>query len=100
MPLVLLVDDDPAVRSALARFVGRHGHEVLQASDAAEGVAAIQKHSPELVVTDMEMPGGTGFVVLDAGLRAHIPVVILTAHASVQMAVDAMKRGAANFLTK
>jgi DNA-binding NtrC family response regulator len=100
MALVLLVDDDPAVRSALARFVGRLGHEVIQAADAAEGVAAIQRSGPNLVITDMEMPGGTGFLVLDAGIKARIPVVILTAHASVEMAVDAMKRGAANFLTK
>ena len=100
MPHVLLVDDDPNLRGALARFVGRHGHQVSQASDAAEGVAQIQKLMPDLVITDMEMPGGTGFLVLDAGLRAKVPVVILTAHASVEMAVDAMKRGAANFLTK
>ncbi|HZU81588.1 MAG TPA: sigma-54 dependent transcriptional regulator [Polyangiaceae bacterium] len=100
MPLVLLVDDDPAVRSALARFVGRLGHEVAQACDGAEGVSAIHRINPDLVITDMEMPGGTGFVVLEAGMKARVPVVILTAHASVEMAVDAMKRGAANFLTK
>src|SRR5579883_809780 len=87
MPLVLLVDDDPAVRSALARFVGRLGHEVAQACDGAEGVSAIHRINPDLVITDMEMPGGTGFVVLEAGMKARVPVVILTAHASVEMAV-------------
>src|SRR4051794_21948358 len=98
MSHILLVDDDPAVRSALARFVARHGHSVTQAADAAEGVEAVERLSPDLVVTDMEMPGGTGFLVLDAGTKASIPVVILTAHASVEMAVEAMRRGAANFL--
>ena len=100
MPQVLLVDDDPEIRSALSRFITRHGHQVIQAGDAGEGVSAIQQKQPDLVITDMEMPGGTGFVVLEAGLRASVPVVILTAHGSVQMAVDAMRRGAANFLSK
>src|SRR5437016_3421657 len=97
---VLIVDDDPATRSSLARFVARQGHSVSQAEGAGEAVGFLGKTKVDLVITDMEMPGGTGLVVLDAGLAAEVPVVILTAHASVEMAVDAMKRGAANFLTK
>jgi DNA-binding NtrC family response regulator len=100
MAHVLLVDDDPDVRSALGRFISRQGHQISHAADAAEGVAALQQGQPDLIITDMEMPGGTGFVVLDAGMKASIPVVILTAHASVEMAVEAMRKGAANFLTK
>src|SRR5438034_11799105 len=97
---VLIVDDDPATRSALSRFVARQGHAVSQASSAAEASALLVEKPFDLVITDMEKPGGTGLVVLEAGLLAEVPVVILTAHASVEMAVDAMKRGAANFLTK
>jgi DNA-binding NtrC family response regulator len=100
MPVVLLVDDDDAVRSTLARLVSRHGHVVLHASSATAGVTALRENKPDLIITDMEMPDGTGFEVLEAALRATIPVVILTGHASVSMAVDAMRRGAANFLSK
>src|SRR5437660_990992 len=100
MPQILIVDDDPSVRSTLARILALHGHTVVHAADAAEGVMALGREVPELVITDMEMPGGGGFVVLEAGIGARVPVVILTGHATVELAVEAMKRGAANFLTK
>ncbi len=100
MSIILLVDDDDAVRLTLGRIMGRQGHTLLHACSPAEAVEILRDRRPDLIVTDMEMPGGSGFEVLEAGLRGNIPVVILTGHASVTMAVEAMRRGAANFLSK
>src|SRR5690348_11056849 len=77
MAHVLIVDDDSYVRAVLSRLISRHGHTVSEAADGVEGAAAVRRLAPDLVVTDMEMPGGSGFNVLEAGTTAKIPVVIL-----------------------
>src|SRR4051812_26703517 len=100
MSSVLLVDDDRGIRTVLGRFVARHGYQVLHAADADEAAKVIRSVIPDLVITDLEMPGGGGFAVLEVGAAVRVPVVILTAHGTVDLAVQAMRKGAANFLTK
>lgn len=100
MAVVLLVDDDAGTRTVLGRIVTRLGHEVVAADGSSRAIGVLSTRKVDLALTDMEMPDGSGFDVLEAGIRTNVPVVIVTGHGSVEMAVGAMKKGAANFLAK
>lgn len=102
MARILVVDDDPAMREVLTIRLERWGHEVAAAEDgkAAEVVAGDWK--PDLVITDLVMPGQSGLQLLQAlkGADERRAVVLITAHGEVDTAVEAMKHGAADFVTK
>ncbi len=97
MSRILVVDDEPVIRRELKRALARESFEVVEASDVAEAEAA-GLGSFDLILTDLRLPGRDGDVLIE---RAHpIPVVVMTAHGSVPSAVDAMKRGAVDYLAK
>jgi DNA-binding NtrC family response regulator len=100
--LILIVDDEEAQRTVLAGFLRKRGFEIVQAGCVADGLAAVGARAIDLVLTDLRMPGGTGLELLEGvrGLNPDIPVVVMTAFGAVASAVDAMKRGAADYLTK
>ena len=100
--VILVVDDEQAQRTVLAGFLRKRGFEVIQAAAVEEGVAAVTARTVDLVLTDLRMPGAGGLALLE-GVRAinpEIPVIVMTAFATVASAVDAMKKGAADYLTK
>ncbi|MBI2149327.1 MAG: sigma-54-dependent Fis family transcriptional regulator [Acidobacteria bacterium] len=99
---LLVVDDDPGIRTSLLVLLQNWGFEVLQACDAAEATAIVERHDPEIVITDVVMPEVSGLELLRT-LKAgdpHRPVLLITAQGSIDMAVEAMKQGARDFLTK
>ncbi len=99
---ILVVDDDPTFRDVLELRLQRWGFQVQTADRASKGVEIARKWSPDLVLSDVVMPEMSGIQLLKA-LRdddPHRTVILLTAHATVEMAVDAMKLGAVDFLTK
>ncbi len=98
---VLLIDDEARVRTSL-KMVLEPSYEILQAADAQEGLEAFRKEGPDLVLLDVILPGTDGLAVLET-LRAEsrmTPVIMLTGTKSVKTAVDAMKLGAADYLSK
>jgi len=98
---ILLVDDEPGIRAAL-KMVLQPGYETIAASSAQEGLQALRRESPNLVLLDIVMPGEDGLEFLEA-IRAEqpeVPVIMLSALNAVKTAVEAMKRGAADYLTK
>jgi DNA-binding NtrC family response regulator len=102
MSRILVVDDEAILRDAVAEALGRAGHAV-EAFDA--GRSALDRLAAEpfdLVVTDLKMAGLDGLQVLEEAKRLapDVPVVLVTAHGSVETAVRAMKRGAYDFLIK
>ena len=99
---VLIVDDEEQVCDVVARLLKRNGIEVFQANSAAEGIEVMDREPLDCVITDIQMPGGSGIDVLDhAGVHVPgLPVIILTAQASLQAAVDAVNKGAFHFLRK
>ena len=100
--VILIVDDEQAQRTVLAGFLRKQGFEVLQAASVPDGLTEVARRTVDLVLTDLRMPGGTGLDLLE-GVRAvnpEVPVVVMTAFGTVASAVDAMKRGAADYLTK
>jgi two-component system response regulator AtoC len=99
---VLVVDDDPAVGRVLSGLLSQAGWRSRWVSSGAAALAELQRLPTDLVITDLRMEGMNGMELL-ARTRAEfpdIPVVVLTAHGTVPIAVEAMKAGAADFLLK
>jgi len=100
MSSVLIIDDEPAITSALATYFERSGHEVMRAHSGEEGIAAVKRAHPDLVLLDLRLPDLSGFDVLER-VREFRPVVIMiTGHGDVPDAVRAMQAGAESFLIK
>jgi two-component system response regulator AtoC len=99
---VLLVDDDPAVSKVLSALLGQEGIETAEARSGADALAWLERRPADAVLTDLRMPGVDGMQLLDRIMARwpEVPVIMLTAHATVPLAVEAMKRGASEFLQK
>src|SRR5438034_1370268 len=99
---ILIVDDDAGIRASLAVLLQKWGFEPIQASDAMEATQIVEKQDPDIVITDVVMPEISGLELLRT-LKAgdpNRPVLLVTAQGSIDMAVEAMKQGARDFLTK
>jgi two-component system NtrC family response regulator len=99
---LLVVDDERTQRQMLTSILERAGYVVTTAADGEEALAKLDAGSYDLMLTDQKMPGMEGMELLERA-RTRIPglpVVLMTAYGSVSSAVDAMKRGAADYLTK
>ncbi|NVZ72833.1 sigma-54-dependent transcriptional regulator [Pseudomonas costantinii] len=99
---VLLVEDDRALREALADTLLLAGHDYRAVGSAEDALEAVEQESFSLVISDVNMPGMDGHQLLGL-LRARqpqLPVLLMTAHGAVERAVDAMRQGAADYLVK
>jgi DNA-binding NtrC family response regulator len=101
-PLVLVVDDEPASRDVLEMRVESWGFRVCTAGDATEAERVARARRPDMVVTDVVLPDRSGVELLRTlrGLEPSLPVILMTAHGTVDLAVEAIKAGAQDFLTK
>lgn len=99
---LLIIDDEKNIRDGLAANFELEDYNVKTASSGEEGIELISKGDIDLVITDLRMPGISGEEVLKhvATVTPGIPVIILTGHGSIDAAVDAMRHGAYDFLTK
>ena len=99
---ILIVEDEPLLARNMARYLERQGHEVAIAATCAQGLAAGEQSAPDVVLVDHNLPDGTGIDVIRALRRAGATakVVMITAHGSVALAVEAMKAGADDYLIK
>ncbi len=102
MARILVVDDQEMMRDSLAATLAREGHEVVAAGDGTAAMARLSQSRFDLLITDLKMPKMTGIELLSEArkLRAEMPVVLMTAFASVQTAVEAMKLGAYDYIQK
>jgi two-component system response regulator HydG len=102
MARILIVDDQDMMRDSLAQILVRDGHEVVAAPDGAAAVARLGAARFDLLITDLRMPKMTGLELLAEAkrLRPDIPVVLMTAFATVANAVEAMKLGAYDYIQK
>ncbi len=101
---ILLVDDEPSLREVIAIAFRRAGYEAMTAQGASAAIGAVTR-SPQpftLVITDLAMPDGSGLDVLEAAKKrsAATEVIVITAYSTVESAIDAMKRGAYDFVKK
>jgi DNA-binding NtrC family response regulator len=101
-PKILIIDDDSSLRRVLEYNLQQEGYDVVTAADGASGLRLFGEQSPALVITDLKMPGMTGFQLLSA-VKERAPatvVIVLTAFGAIDTAVEAMKLGAFDYLTK
>jgi two-component system, NtrC family, response regulator AtoC len=99
---VLVADDELNLRRILGAIVRREGHKVLAASDGEEALALLARHEVHTVITDLRMPNVDGMELLRRVIQdwPDVPVIILTAHGSVDNAVAAVKLGAFDYIEK
>jgi len=99
---VLVVDDEHKQTEILRSILEREGYEVETASSAEEAEALVRANPPDVVLTDLRLPGCDGIELLEAVHRGfpQVGVVLVTAHGTIPTAVEAMKRGALDYLTK
>ncbi len=100
--LILVVDDDRTIRRNLARLVEAEGFRASEAADGDEALAKIRAESPAAVLLDLKMPGRDGLSVLGelGPVLADLPVIVVTAFGGSSPAIEAMRRGAYDYLTK
>jgi DNA-binding NtrC family response regulator len=102
MASILVIEDESVLAQSLARALEDRGHDLVVAGSAAEGLRCVDNASPDLVLLDLRLPDASGLDLLpkimeiDAGL----PVILMTAYGTVQDAVEAMRRGARDYLQK
>ncbi len=99
---VLVVDDEPSIRIAIRRFLTTAGFEVCDADSRSSALALARKERPDAIILDYKLRDCTALDLLPQFLAidAEVAIIVLTAHASVELAVSAMKEGAQQFLTK
>ena len=99
---ILIVDDERPILMTLEAFLGRHGYEVDTAANASSGLKMLRTKSPALVLLDLQLPDAGGLETLDQ-IKTEFPkiqVIILTAHDSLNNAIESIKRGAFHFISK
>jgi nitrogen regulation protein NR(I) len=99
---ILVVDDEPNLRRVLSAQLERDGYEVHTAEDGEQALGILKEHHIDLVITDLRMPRIDGMELLRRAQKidAELPVVMITAHGTVDNAVEALKTGAFDYLTK
>lgn len=101
-PVLLVVDDDDTYRTALARAFERRGFEVLTARSVSDGASHAEARSIGFASVDLRMPGASGLELVRrlTALHPHAVIVVLTGYGSIATAVEAVKLGARDYLTK
>lgn len=99
---VLVVDDDETIRRSAAHLLGKSGYRVNTAGDGEEGLAQIQELRPAIVLLDLRMPKVSGMEVIERAIAImpDLAIVVMTAHGTIEAAVETIQRGAFDFITK
>jgi two-component system response regulator RegA len=99
---MLVVDDDTTFRLRLSRALSSRGYETHPAGSTAEGIEVARRIRPQRTVVDLRMPGASGLQLVSdlIQLDSQIEVIVLTGYGSIATAVEAMRRGALDYLTK
>ncbi len=100
--IILVVEDEEIHRKTLGRFLSKHGYETLLASSAEEALQLLEKHSPDLALIDIKLPGMSGIELLEQLKKQKLlfPAIVMTAYASVETAIEALRLGAQDYITK
>jgi DNA-binding NtrC family response regulator len=99
---ILIVDDEEGLRRLLSILLSKEGYEVVAAANGSEAIAQFEKNVVDLVITDIKMPGMSGIELLQAirALDPAVPVIVMTAYASLDTAIEAVNQGAFHYFVK
>ena len=104
MSKILIIEDEAAIRRVLVKILSEENdtYQVEEAEDGLEGIEKIKKDDYDLVLCDIKMPKMSGEELLEAvkKIKPEIPMVMISGHGNVEMAIDATKKGAYDFITK
>lgn len=102
MEKILVIDDNQSIRKTLTSYLKKQGYEVFSAEDGIKGIEIVKSELPDLVITDIRMPGADGFEVLKnvKEIDPHIHVIIITAFDDMHTTVKAMQQGAYDYIEK
>jgi signal transduction histidine kinase len=102
IPKILVIDDEEIVRESCVRILENQDYQVRTAEDGITGLEILQEYQPDLVLVDLKMPGMSGFEVLESifTFDATIVTIVITGFATVNSAVEAMKKGTYDFIPK
>ncbi len=102
MPTLLVIDDEPSILHAFRRAFREPEFSLVTASSAAEGLEALDRHLPDVVILDIHLGDASGLETFEQVHRrdARIPVILITGHGTTDLAIEAMKRGAYEYLLK
>lgn len=101
-PLVILVDDDSSIRWVLSKALQNAGFKVMAADNGQSALNILEKHQASILITDVQMPGMSGLELMETAKNRYpnLPVIIITANANTQMAVESHQIGAFDYLPK
>lgn len=101
-PKILIVDDEKNMRWAISRALDKEGYDIFEASNGQEGIAAFERHRPDVMLLDLKMPVMDGMEALKQIRETNTatPILMLTAHGTMETAIEAMKLGAMDYLSK
>jgi len=99
---ILIVDDDQYVLESISSLLRECGYSVISCSSGEQGIEQVLKNNIDLVLSDIKMPGVSGIELLDRihSIDSKMPVILITGYAELNVAIDAIKRGAFDFVTK
>lgn len=99
---ILVIEDDITMREGIQTVLEKEGYAVISAADGPEGKRLFQTHHPSLVITDLKLPGMSGMHLLHEFLEASpsLPVILISAYGTIDLAVSALKSGARDFIAK
>lgn len=102
MKTVLIIDDEIAIRETLEQILSYEGYDVKKAGSGEEGLAVVSTSAPDVILLDIKMPGMDGFEVLErlASGGHEVPVIVISGHGNIDTAVEAVRKGAYDFLEK
>jgi two-component system response regulator AtoC len=99
---VLIIDDEPVLREQIAQLITAWGYRVRVTDHVAAALRALEDHPPDIILTDLVLPDQPGYMVLEY-VQAHwpqLPVLVMTAYASLESAIEALKQGAYDYMLK
>jgi DNA-binding NtrC family response regulator len=101
-PTLLIIDDEPLIRKSLRHHFERKGYRVLDAASASQGLHLTQEEGPDVILLDLKLPDLDGLTALERikGIQPDAAVIVLTAYGTYEKVVEAVKRGAEDFLVK
>lgn len=102
MPLILVVDDEPLQRDIMKTILSAEGYETITASSGEEALEIIKKFHPDVILTDLRMAGMDGIELMESVPKQPFEpsIIIITAHGTISSAVEAVRKGAFDYLTK